>query len=196
MLRLLLGQTEQGLPELRILGDPLWVIAFTSDEVNIYEVMAQMAKKGWSLNGLHHPPAVHIAVTLRHTEPGVAEGFLEDLRASVDAARAAGSEPQTGSAPIYGMAATFPVRREVGELLRRYIDKFLGRSAAGSAARGPGIRTCDRILDARVLKVHDHHFFEGILRPGEVYVEAGAYEGLFLQASGLYDPRCTYHLIK
>ena len=54
----------------------------------------------------------------------------------------------------------------------------------------------DRIFDSRVLKVHDHHYFEGILRPGDVYVEAGAHEGRFLHASGLYDPRCTYHLIE
>jgi glutamate/tyrosine decarboxylase-like PLP-dependent enzyme len=112
------------IPELHVLGDPMWVIAFASDQVNIYEVMAQMAERGWSLNGLHHPPAVHIAVTLRHTEQGVVEGFLEDLRAAVEAARSVGDEAQTGSAPIYGMAATFPVRREVGEILRRYIDKL------------------------------------------------------------------------
>ncbi len=112
------------IPELRVVGDPLWVIAFASDEVNIYEVMAQMAKRGWSLNGLHHPPAVHIALTLRHTEPGVTETFLSDLRDAVAKARTTGGEPVTGSAPVYGMAATFPMRGAVGELLKRYIDKL------------------------------------------------------------------------
>ncbi|MCP3998098.1 MAG: aspartate aminotransferase family protein, partial [bacterium] len=112
------------IPELRVLGDPLWVIAFASDVVNIYEVMAQMAQRGWSLNGLHKPPAVHIALTLRHAQPGVADTFLTDLRESVAAAKAGGGEPQTGSAPMYGMAATFPVRRAVGDLLLRYIDKL------------------------------------------------------------------------
>ncbi|MCP4303684.1 MAG: aminotransferase class V-fold PLP-dependent enzyme [bacterium] len=110
--------------ELRVLGDPLWVIAFASDDVNIYEVMAKMAQRGWSLNGLHRPPAIHIALTLRHAEPGVAAAFLSDLREAVAAAKATGTEPQTGSAPMYGMAATFPARRAVGELLKRYIDKL------------------------------------------------------------------------
>ena len=32
--------------ELRIIGDPLWVIAFSSDTVDIYEVMAQMGARG------------------------------------------------------------------------------------------------------------------------------------------------------
>ena len=112
------------IPELQILGDPLWVIAFASEVVNIYEVMAQMAARGWSLNGLHRPPAVHIALTLRHTQPGVAQAFLSDLGDAVDEAKTMGTEPQTGAAPMYGMAATFPARRAVGDLLRRYIDRL------------------------------------------------------------------------
>ncbi len=114
----------EAIPDLRVLGDPLWVISFTSDAVNIYEVMARMSERGWSLNGLHHPPAVHMALTLRHTQPGVAEAFLNDLAWAVDEARKTGAEPQTGAAPIYGMAATFPARGAVGDLLRRYIDKI------------------------------------------------------------------------
>jgi sphinganine-1-phosphate aldolase len=114
----------EAIPGLQVLGDPLWVIAFASETVNIYEVMARMAERGWSLNGLHHPPAVHIALTLRHTQPGVADTFLSDLGWAVAEARKTGAEPQTGSAPVYGMAATFPARRAVGDLLRRYIDKI------------------------------------------------------------------------
>jgi glutamate/tyrosine decarboxylase-like PLP-dependent enzyme len=114
----------EAIPGLRVLGDPLWVIAFASDTVNIYEVMARIAERGWSLNGLHHPPAVHIALTLRHTRPGVVETFLSDLEWAVEEARKTGTEPQTGSAPVYGMAASFPARRAVGDLLRRYIDKI------------------------------------------------------------------------
>jgi len=110
--------------ELRVLGDPLWVVAFASEEVNIYEVMARMAERGWSLNGLHHPEAVHLAVTLRHTQDGVAATFLEDLRSAVETAKATGLEPHTGSAPMYGMAATFPARGAVAELLRRYVDRL------------------------------------------------------------------------
>ncbi|MEN8233990.1 MAG: aminotransferase class V-fold PLP-dependent enzyme [Actinomycetota bacterium] len=109
---------------LRVLGDPLWVIAFASDDVDIYEVMARMAKRGWSLNGLHHPSAVHIAVTLRHTQSGVAERFLDDLSGVVEATRSAGGEAATGSAPMYGMAATFPAREAVEELMLRYIDRI------------------------------------------------------------------------
>ena len=114
----------QDIDGLFVLGDPLWVIAFGSDDVDIYEVMARMAEQGWSLNGLHHPPAVHIAVTLRHTRPGVAQRFVTDLSNAVNQTRAAGGEATTGAAPMYGMAATFPSRTAVRDLITRYIDKI------------------------------------------------------------------------
>ncbi|MDH3247496.1 MAG: aminotransferase class V-fold PLP-dependent enzyme [Acidimicrobiia bacterium] len=114
----------EAIPELRVIGDPLWVIAFTSDSLDIYEVMAQIARRGWSLNGLHRPPAVHIAVTLRHTQEGVADRFVNDLEEAVGIARTTGGNALTGSAPMYGMAATFPARVAVADLLLRYIDRL------------------------------------------------------------------------
>ncbi len=59
----------RSIPELRLLGDPLFVIAFASDELDIYAVSDYMGKKGWSLNGLQIPPALHIALTVRHAQP-------------------------------------------------------------------------------------------------------------------------------
>lgn len=107
--------------ELYILGDPLWVIAFASETLNIYQVMEQMGKRGWSLNGLHRPACVHIAVTLRHTSHGVAERFLSDLKEAVSYVRAH-PEEKGDTAPVYGMAATIPFRGLVGDMLERYID--------------------------------------------------------------------------
>jgi sphinganine-1-phosphate aldolase len=114
----------RGISDLHILGDPLWVIAFGSKTLDIYKVMDCMAKRKWSLNGLHKPPSLHICVTLRHTEPGVAERFVEDLRSAVDYVR---DNPgvKGGMAPVYGMAATLPDREMVGDLLERYIDLLL-----------------------------------------------------------------------
>ncbi len=109
------------IPELRILGDPLWIIAFASDEVDIYKVLDAMNERGWSLNGLQYPPAVHIALTLRHAQPGVAERFVEDLKASVEYVKEH-PEESGGMAPVYGMAASVPFRGMVDDLLRRYLD--------------------------------------------------------------------------
>lgn len=111
----------QEISDLHILGNPLWVIAFGSKTLNIYQVMDYMTSRNWSLNGLHHPSCVHICVTLRHTQPGVAERFIDDLKVAVDAVRKNPAR-NGGMAPIYGMAANFPVRSLVGRLLERYLD--------------------------------------------------------------------------
>jgi hypothetical protein len=109
------------MPDLVVLGDPLFVIAFGSNTLNIYQVLDFMARRGWSLNGLHHPAAVHLAVTLRHTEPGVAQAFIADLQAAVDYVKAHPQE-QGGMAPIYGMAGTLPMHGLIEEMLKRVID--------------------------------------------------------------------------
>ena len=109
------------IPGLHILGDPLWVIAFAADSLDIYRIMERMGQQGWSLNGLHNPACVHLCVTLRHTQPGVAQRFLGDLAAAVDYVQ---RHPQeAGSmAPVYGLAANLPARGVVGDMLENYID--------------------------------------------------------------------------
>jgi sphinganine-1-phosphate aldolase len=118
-------RVKQGIgaiPGLRVLGDPLWVVAMASEGPDIYRIMEEMSHRGWSLNGLQHPPAMHLAVTLRHTVPGVAERFLTDLR---EAVAAAGSDAAASrGAPLYGVASAFPVRAVVGDLLERYLDRL------------------------------------------------------------------------
>ncbi len=109
------------IPELHILGDPLFVVAFASDTLDIYKVLDQMTRKKWSLNGLHKPSCVHLCVTLRHTQPGVAERFIKDLNEAVEYVKAH-PEEKGEMAPIYGMAATMPMRGLVGDMLKKYLD--------------------------------------------------------------------------
>jgi sphinganine-1-phosphate aldolase len=111
----------EGIPDLSVLGDPLWVIAFASDSVDVYAVMDQMSQRGWSLNGLQEPPAAHLCVTLRHAQPGVADRFVADLEAAVAAVRALPGARGT-MAPIYGMTGAIETRGTVEELLGRYGD--------------------------------------------------------------------------
>lgn len=110
---------------LELIGDPLYVLAFRSsdDELDVYRVMDEMTDRGWSLNGLQRPPAVHICVTLRHTQPELAERFAADLR---EATRAARAQPQgeRGMAPIYGLAASLPDRTLVSGFMEQYMDRW------------------------------------------------------------------------
>jgi len=109
------------MPELYILGDPLWVIAFASHDVNIYSVMDYMTRRGWSLNGLHKPSCVHICVTLRHTQAGLAERFIRDLKKAVLYVKKNPDE-KGDMAPMYGMAASFPDRGLVADVMDIYMD--------------------------------------------------------------------------
>jgi glutamate/tyrosine decarboxylase-like PLP-dependent enzyme len=94
-------ETVRSHPELRLMGEPTFLFAFTSDEFDIYHVNDAMKQRGWRFNGLQYPNALHMAVTRPQTQPGVTEAFAEDLAASVTYARAnAGNEPQ--SAAVYG----------------------------------------------------------------------------------------------
>ncbi len=109
------------IPDLHIVGKPLFDIAFGSKTINIYNVLDFMKKKRWSLNGLHRPPCIHLCLTLRHTADGFATRFINDLKAAVDHVKA-NPEEQGNMAPVYGMAATFPDQGIVNDLLDRYID--------------------------------------------------------------------------
>ena len=109
------------IPELHVLGDPLFVVSFASETVNVYKVLDYMSHKKWSLNGLHKPTCIHLCVTLRHTQPGVAERFLADLREAVEHVKAH-PEEKGSMAPVYGMGATIPMRGMVSDLLKKYLD--------------------------------------------------------------------------
>ncbi|MCZ7527324.1 MAG: aminotransferase class V-fold PLP-dependent enzyme [Acidimicrobiia bacterium] len=108
---------------LEVIGDPLFDVAFraTDDGLNVYAVNDVMSHRGWSLNPLQDPPAVHLCVTLRHTVDGVAGRFLDDLAASVAEVRA---NPEAGGdmAPVYGMANMVEMHGTVEELLQAYLD--------------------------------------------------------------------------
>ena len=108
-------------PGLHVLGDPLWIVAFGASDINVYKILDVMSARGWNLNGLHKPPALHVCVTLRVAQDGVPERFVADLREAVQQVHA---EPKMkgGMAPVYGMAATVPFRGLVSDLLERYMD--------------------------------------------------------------------------
>jgi sphinganine-1-phosphate aldolase len=56
------------IPELYILGKPpASVVAFAASDksVNVMEIGDAMSRRGWHLNAISNPPAVHIACTVR-----------------------------------------------------------------------------------------------------------------------------------
>ncbi len=111
------------IPELEILTDSLFVIAFAAKEMDIYKIMDALTERGWSLNGLYKPPCLHLCTTLRHTQPGVAERFIDDLKASIAYVKT-NPEIAGGMAPIYGMASTIPDRGVVANAMKEHMDNW------------------------------------------------------------------------
>ena len=87
--------------ELRLLGRPTFLFAFTSDELDIYHVNDSLRSNGWRMNGLQYPDAIHMAVTRPQTQPGVVEAWSDDLAAAVAHAKAKHGTPASSGA-IYG----------------------------------------------------------------------------------------------
>ncbi|CAM6085397.1 unnamed protein product [Calypogeia fissa] len=109
------------IPGLYVLGKPeMTVVAFGSNEVDVYKVNDVMTSRGWSLNALQRPASIHICVTLQHVE--VTDEFLEDLADAVKTVRENPGKFEDGMAPIYGAAAKMPDRGTVGDILVAYMD--------------------------------------------------------------------------
>ena len=46
-----------------------------------------MKERGWNLNILQEPASVHLCCTMLHVEPGVADRFINDVKAVVKKVR-------------------------------------------------------------------------------------------------------------
>ncbi|KAI9712806.1 MAG: hypothetical protein M1820_001428 [Bogoriella megaspora] len=118
--------------DLRVLGKPLVsVVAFTSDNLDPYGIADGMTEKGWHLNALQNPPAIHVAVT----RPMVAkaEKLIEDLKEVVESQRekerASLSDGKKGAktkrgdaAALYGVAGSLPNKSVVVDLASGFLD--------------------------------------------------------------------------
>jgi glutamate/tyrosine decarboxylase-like PLP-dependent enzyme len=90
---------------LKLVGDSLWNIAFTSDELNIFHVNDGLADLGWRMNGLQLPPALHFCITRPNTKPGITEEFAVDLAKAVSYAQNP-PNPKPRSGAMYGADGT------------------------------------------------------------------------------------------
>ncbi|KAJ7772728.1 pyridoxal phosphate-dependent transferase [Mycena maculata] len=121
--RTIADRIVSSIPELYILGSPpASVVAFGSKhpKVNVLEVGDKMSQRGWHLNGLTGPAAVHIACT-RLTVDKV-DMFIEDLK---DAVKEAKMQP-TGKGSmvaVYGLGNSSAVGPAmVGQLATAFLD--------------------------------------------------------------------------
>jgi glutamate/tyrosine decarboxylase-like PLP-dependent enzyme len=108
-------------PELQVIGDPLFLVSFRSDEVDVYLVNDALKERGWRMNALQLPAALHFCVTRPNTRPGVVDAFLDDLRASVDYALEHKGEAAASGA-MYGFGGTPQGNQTINALMSAVLD--------------------------------------------------------------------------
>ena len=131
-LEMRLREDEALSAELAVVGNPLVsVVAFTSNTLDIYDIADGMSAKGWHLNALQNPPAMHVAVTLPLA--AVVEKLIEDLKNVVGEEREKEKErlrsgkktkgaAKGDAAALYGVAGSLPNKSIVNQMAGLYLD--------------------------------------------------------------------------
>jgi len=110
----------RAIPGLRLLGEARYAIfAFTSDELNVYELGDAMEARGWKLDRQMGPPALHCMVTPAHEK--VADQFLKDLSACAASLQRGEPAPE-GSAAMYGMLGQVADPQMVHGFIGEFMD--------------------------------------------------------------------------
>lgn len=108
---------------LKVIGDPkLSVVAFGSDQFDIYRLSDDLTERGWILNPLQFPSSIHICVVMAHTQPGVVERFEKDVTECVKIIMENPSELCSGAGALYGMSQKIPDRSVIEEVTEIYLN--------------------------------------------------------------------------
>ena len=119
--------------ELEIIGNPLVsVVAFKARNLDIYDIADGMSAKGWHLNALQNPPAMHVAVTMPVVK--VWEKLARDLEEVIEMERekervrvvegkkAKGTADHGDVSALYGVAGSLPNKGVVVDLAKGFLD--------------------------------------------------------------------------
>ncbi len=118
--------------DLSIIGKPLVsVVAFTSKTLNVYDLADAMSAKGWHLNALQSPPAIHVALTLPIVTAvdrliadiiTVVEEEKEKERVRMVEGKGAKGGAKGDSAALYGVAGSLPDKSIVVQLAGGFLN--------------------------------------------------------------------------
>jgi len=115
-------------PGLRVLCDcHAAIVPIASDRHSIYAIASLMEDRGWNLFTGQHPPVMSICLGELHGQ--LLEPFEHDLHAAVQFMDEHPEHMPTGSAAVYGAAASTPTVI-MEEVVRRYVDVKLSVKAA------------------------------------------------------------------
>jgi glutamate/tyrosine decarboxylase-like PLP-dependent enzyme len=126
------------IPGLALLGDgDATIVAYTARALDVYALADRLEARGWTVDRQHRPASIHLTVTANHAP--IVESYLADLAAAVDEVRRDPSLAKAGTAPMYGMAGTLPLRGLVASRIRKvFADLYTRRPSPPPSPSGPG----------------------------------------------------------
>lgn len=116
---------KKGIEEIgcfKIIGNPiasLFAYKSTDPAVNAFAIGDVMEEKGWHIDRLQFPDALHAMVTAPHEK--VVDQYLADLREAVETVKAHPELADKGQAATYGLVAHLPLR---GMVRKQVLDIF------------------------------------------------------------------------
>merc|ERR1711862_906395 len=110
-------QGIEEIEELELVGDSnTMVLAFTSSKFNIFSIKSLMGERGWNLNPLQKPNAIHICITYMQASNTGGQRFMDEIRANPKKYEGA------SDAYLYGLAFGLPDRSSISEMITGYLD--------------------------------------------------------------------------
>lgn len=113
---------DEDIGDLYVLGNPKCsVVSFASDTINIYDLADILSKKGWHLNALQKPAAIHLAST-RLTISAI-DDLIADIKAAVKELVNKGSGPASSdTAALYGVAGSIQTVGVADRIAAGFLD--------------------------------------------------------------------------
>ena len=112
---------RKDIPEIQVVGDPLFLLAFTSNELDVYLINDALKERGWRMNALQLPAGLHFCLTRPNTQDNVVEQYLKDLKESVAFAKEKKGEAARSGA-MYGFSGTPKGNATLSFVMSGYLD--------------------------------------------------------------------------
>ena len=147
----------EAVPGLKVLGQPaMSVFAYTSTDkdLNIFALGDRLEEKGWLVDRLQRPDALHCMITPRHA--AIAHQYLADLREGAQTVRRNPGLAEHGNAAMYGMIAHVPFRGLVKKQVAKMMNDLYGPNCvmpplSSGSEKGPGtpgVKLLSKVLNA------------------------------------------------
>lgn len=147
----------EAIPGLKILGQPaMSVFAYTSvdKDLNIFALGDRLEEKGWLVDRLQRPDALHCMITPRHAT--IVDQYLADLKDGAETVRQNPALAARGNAAMYGMIAHVPFRGLVKKQVGKMMNDLYGpqcimpplSSGAEKGSGAPAVKLLSKALNA------------------------------------------------